>query len=212
MLHLALLAAFVYVWSWHLTPQANKQAVAKKFGWFFQYITFWSFTLQTFQFALCLAADTSPKVHPSFISLHQSSSAHWQPLLEIQAVHLLKSEIAAYISPSRKEWQACLVSTLLQRLISSLLQPKRDSFGQGLKEAADDLSCSVFGLVHFVTATYYVLLVSGGLEESDVVRHVPCSQEQKTQAEQEVHVATVAAKQSSLSSVRPSLATTLSPS
>ncbi len=60
--HLALATAFAAVWGWHLTPQANSQEVAKKFGWFFNYLTFFSFSVQLIQFFVCLLADLKPKV------------------------------------------------------------------------------------------------------------------------------------------------------
>lgn len=61
--HLALVTAFAAVWGWHLTPQANAQDVAKKFGWFFNYLTFFSFSVQLLQFIVCLLADLKPKVY-----------------------------------------------------------------------------------------------------------------------------------------------------
>ena len=61
--HLALVTAFAAVWGWHLTPQANAQDVAKQFGWFFNYLTFFSFSVQLLQFIVCLLADLRPKVY-----------------------------------------------------------------------------------------------------------------------------------------------------
>ena len=60
--HALLVTAFAAVWVWHLTPQANSQEVAKKFGWFFNYLTFFSFSVQLVQFIVCFMADLSPKV------------------------------------------------------------------------------------------------------------------------------------------------------
>lgn len=61
-IHVILLTAFAAVWGWHLTPQANLQEVAQEFGWFFNYLTFYSFTVQLLQFGICLLADVQPKV------------------------------------------------------------------------------------------------------------------------------------------------------
>ena len=61
--HAVLVTAFAAVWGWHLTPKANSQEVAQKFGWFFNYLTFYSFSVQLFQFCICLIADMKPKVH-----------------------------------------------------------------------------------------------------------------------------------------------------
>lgn len=58
-LHFTLLVLFALTWSWHLTPQANKQEVAKKDGWFWNYLTFYSFTFQVVQWAVTLLADVS---------------------------------------------------------------------------------------------------------------------------------------------------------
>lgn len=54
--HTAACAWFIRVWAWHLTPAASYLPGASGFGWFFRYLTFWSFTLQTCALALCVAA------------------------------------------------------------------------------------------------------------------------------------------------------------
>jgi hypothetical protein len=75
--HLALATAFAAVWGWHLTPQANSQEVAQKFGWFFNYLTFFSFTVQLIQFFVCLLADLKPKVS-AVCSLRQPLQHNFQ--------------------------------------------------------------------------------------------------------------------------------------
>ncbi|KAK9824306.1 hypothetical protein WJX72_009299 [[Myrmecia] bisecta] len=57
LLHLVLLAGFLAVWSWHMTPAANKQQVAKKTFWFWNYLTFISFSWQLLAFSIALLAD-----------------------------------------------------------------------------------------------------------------------------------------------------------
>eukprot|EP00192_Tetraselmis_astigmatica_P019826 CAMPEP_0117673578 /NCGR_PEP_ID=MMETSP0804-20121206/14549_1 /TAXON_ID=1074897 /ORGANISM="Tetraselmis astigmatica, Strain CCMP880" /LENGTH=221 /DNA_ID=CAMNT_0005482329 /DNA_START=128 /DNA_END=790 /DNA_ORIENTATION=+ len=48
---------FVKVWMWHGTAEAEKLPGATGFGWFFRYLTFYGFTLQTLTFTLCVAAS-----------------------------------------------------------------------------------------------------------------------------------------------------------
>ncbi len=45
------------LWVWHLGDVAAKQPVAQKFGWFFNYMTFDTMTLQLIWFVLALPAD-----------------------------------------------------------------------------------------------------------------------------------------------------------
>lgn len=54
--HTAAFAWFARVWAWHLTPAAAYLPGARGFGWFFRYLTFWSFTLQTAALGVCVAS------------------------------------------------------------------------------------------------------------------------------------------------------------
>lgn len=46
------MSIFIYVWSWHFSDRAQRLPGAQGFGWFFRYVTFWGWTLQTVQFSL----------------------------------------------------------------------------------------------------------------------------------------------------------------
>jgi hypothetical protein len=50
--HSACLAWYISVWAWHVTPAASYLPGASGFGWFFRYLTFYSFTLQLVALAL----------------------------------------------------------------------------------------------------------------------------------------------------------------
>lgn len=105
--HLALATAFAAVWGWHLTPQANSQEVAKKFGWFFNYLTFFSFSVQLIQFFVCLLADFKPKRQLVSISNDLSCSVFGMAVFVTMSYYylLFKGEIEdsdkapAWISP-----------------------------------------------------------------------------------------------------------------
>ena len=45
------------VWGWHLSPQAAAHPGAHGFGWFFRYLTFYSFSLQAATLALSALSD-----------------------------------------------------------------------------------------------------------------------------------------------------------
>ncbi|CAG9462348.1 unnamed protein product [Pedinophyceae sp. YPF-701] len=59
LLHLAGMMVFSYVWMWHLSERAQSLPGASGFGWFFRYMTFCSFTLQTITSILQVLADLS---------------------------------------------------------------------------------------------------------------------------------------------------------
>jgi hypothetical protein len=48
------------VWAWHWTPAAQGLPGASGFGWFFRYLTFYSYTAQTAGFGLAAAAALAP--------------------------------------------------------------------------------------------------------------------------------------------------------
>jgi hypothetical protein len=51
--HLLAFLWYTRVWAWHFTPDAALLPGARGFGWFFKYLTFYSYTLQLFQLGLC---------------------------------------------------------------------------------------------------------------------------------------------------------------
>ncbi|KAF8058861.1 hypothetical protein HT031_005429 [Scenedesmus sp. PABB004] len=48
---------FAFVWAWHLTPAAAPLPGNAGFGWFFRFLTFYSFTLQTLQLGMATVDD-----------------------------------------------------------------------------------------------------------------------------------------------------------
>lgn len=57
LVHSAALGWYLRVWLWHFTPAAEALPGARGFGWFFKYLTFYSYTLQLVQLSLCCCAD-----------------------------------------------------------------------------------------------------------------------------------------------------------
>jgi hypothetical protein len=57
--HLIAFILYVRVWVWHTTPAALALPGSSGFGWFFRYLTFWSYTLQLLQLSLCVLARVS---------------------------------------------------------------------------------------------------------------------------------------------------------
>lgn len=56
----------VRVWGWHTSEQAAAHPGALGFGWFFRYLTFYSFSLQVLQLALAALSDITDEVgHPA---------------------------------------------------------------------------------------------------------------------------------------------------
>ena len=51
------LAWYLWVWLWHFTPAAVHLPGASGFGWFFKYLTFYSYTFQMVQLFCCCWAD-----------------------------------------------------------------------------------------------------------------------------------------------------------
>ena len=59
--HLAGAMVCIFVWLWHFTPAAARLPGAMGFGWFFKFLTFWGWTLQTLQYCYCaLFSVTTP--------------------------------------------------------------------------------------------------------------------------------------------------------
>lgn len=50
------------VWGWHLTPAASAHPGSQGFGWFFRYLTFYSFSLQAVTLGLSALADVTSVV------------------------------------------------------------------------------------------------------------------------------------------------------
>jgi hypothetical protein len=55
--HLVAFAWFSFVWCWHLTPGAAQLPGNFGFGWFFRFLTFYSFSLQTLQLGMATVDD-----------------------------------------------------------------------------------------------------------------------------------------------------------
>lgn len=62
------------VWGWHITPQAQNHPGSKGFGWFFRYLTFYSFTLQSATLGLSALNDVTRPVRCIFSSLSRPRS------------------------------------------------------------------------------------------------------------------------------------------
>ena len=61
MLHFVGAFIFLLVFVWHFTQAASRLPGAKGFGWFFKFLTFWGWTIQTFQYIfVALCSITSP--------------------------------------------------------------------------------------------------------------------------------------------------------
>lgn len=52
--HTASFMWFASVWGWHFSPEASKLPGAQGFGWFFKFLTFYTYTLQTLLLGLCV--------------------------------------------------------------------------------------------------------------------------------------------------------------
>lgn len=57
LVHLVAFAWFAWVWLWHLTPAAAQLPGNFGFGWFFRFLTFYSFSLQTLQLGMACVDD-----------------------------------------------------------------------------------------------------------------------------------------------------------
>eukprot|EP00879_Flechtneria_rotunda_P001321 GHRR01001471.1.p1 GENE.GHRR01001471.1~~GHRR01001471.1.p1 ORF type:complete len:276 (+),score=55.94 GHRR01001471.1:235-1062(+) len=55
--HVIAFSWFCFVWFWHLTPAAAQLPGNYGFGWFFRFLTFYSFTLQTIQLGMATVDD-----------------------------------------------------------------------------------------------------------------------------------------------------------
>ena len=76
--HAVAFAWFAFVWTWHLTPAAAALPGNHGFGWFFRFLTFYSFSLQTLQ--LGMAALILANSFFSFMpSVPGKPSASWFP-------------------------------------------------------------------------------------------------------------------------------------
>ena len=62
LLHIAGGGLFLLVWLWHLTQPASRLPGAKGWGWFFKFLTFWSWTLQTLQYNTVTLFSITPPV------------------------------------------------------------------------------------------------------------------------------------------------------
>jgi hypothetical protein len=55
--HAVAFSWFAFVWCWHLTPAAGQLPGNQGFGWFFRFLTFYSFSLQTLQLGMATLDD-----------------------------------------------------------------------------------------------------------------------------------------------------------
>uniref|UniRef100_A0A383VU37 Uncharacterized protein n=1 Tax=Tetradesmus obliquus TaxID=3088 RepID=A0A383VU37_TETOB len=55
--HAVAFSWFAFVWCWHLTPAASQLPGNQGFGWFFRFLTFYSFSLQTLQLGMATVDD-----------------------------------------------------------------------------------------------------------------------------------------------------------
>lgn len=55
--HVVAFCWFSFVWLWHLTPAAAQLPGNHGFGWFFRFLTFYSFSLQTLQLGMATVDD-----------------------------------------------------------------------------------------------------------------------------------------------------------
>jgi hypothetical protein len=61
--HAVAFAWFAFVWTWHLTPAAAALPGNHGFGWFFRFLTFYSFSLQTLQLGMATLDDVARMRH-----------------------------------------------------------------------------------------------------------------------------------------------------
>ena len=54
--HLVVFAKYFRVWTWHFGSAASVLPGANAFGWFFRFLTFWSYTAQAIQFGIIVLA------------------------------------------------------------------------------------------------------------------------------------------------------------
>lgn len=62
--HMICLITYVRVWMWHTTAAAAVLPGSKGFGWFFRYLTFYSYTLQLLQLLVCCLAHITREASP----------------------------------------------------------------------------------------------------------------------------------------------------
>lgn len=74
MVHTVAFLWFLRVWLWHLTPAASVLPGAQGWGWFVRFLTFYSYTLQTFTLGLAAADDWSKLVR---LLLFDMQSTGW---------------------------------------------------------------------------------------------------------------------------------------
>ena len=93
-LHTVVVSSVGYLWFWHLGEIAAKQRIAQKYGWFFNYMTFVTLTLQLIQYLLALPTElfkrvpvSSPAsciVQPCIVNIVLYSSFVWHLLSCLQ--------------------------------------------------------------------------------------------------------------------------------
>jgi hypothetical protein len=140
--HSACLAWYISVWAWHTTPAASYLPGASGFGWFFRYLTFYSFTLQLVALLLGALDGVARLVRAAAPLLHRPA---W-PLLPLRP--------CALSDPTRQD-------PLGQHPLPPPAAQLHKSRTSRWSAWADDLSCALFALAHVVSSRAASLLVLG---------------------------------------------------
>ncbi|KAK9800226.1 hypothetical protein WJX73_001145 [Symbiochloris irregularis] len=57
LVHVVAFGWYAYVWLWHFSPAAQHLPGSVGFGWFFKYLTFYTYTFQWIQLFICCCSD-----------------------------------------------------------------------------------------------------------------------------------------------------------
>lgn len=95
--------AHIQVWGWHLTPEASAHPGSTGFGWFFRYLTFYSFSLQFGTLGLSCLSDITREVRRPF-SLQVFALSRSPPASSLPAGRL-SSRLASPVAYSVQRWR-----------------------------------------------------------------------------------------------------------
>eukprot|EP01026_Neomeris_dumetosa_P005845 TRINITY_DN11770_c0_g1_i4.p1 TRINITY_DN11770_c0_g1~~TRINITY_DN11770_c0_g1_i4.p1 ORF type:complete len:632 (+),score=44.19 TRINITY_DN11770_c0_g1_i4:139-2034(+) len=186
-LHCSSAVIFLGVFLWHFTPQASLLPGANSYGWFFRYLTFCAYTLQSFWLFLCTLKSFTLFSYEDKISTQNS----------------IQNEKFAFDNNSKQQYYQDSVKDQ-NFLVDDLNSMKKDkqslnseiSIGKGkyviesqkftengaltskinkslnLNRFLDDFACSLFPLANVVTIMYYTLAVitQGCVEGGEIQR------------------------------------------
>lgn len=79
--HMLCLGWWLRVWLWHTSLAAQTLPGSTGFGWFFRYLTFYSFTLQLLQLLLCTVHGLSRKWQVRYRIDPRVETRYWRPTL-----------------------------------------------------------------------------------------------------------------------------------